>query len=817
MRYLSLLLTVLLVSLGASAQTISGLVKEASGQPLSGATITLYKDSAIAKLAVTKENGTYRFEAIAPGTYRVGTSFVGTTPTFSAPFTLATADVMVPDLVITKAGGNLQGVTVTARKPVVEVKADKMVVNVEGTINATGNDALELLRKSPGVLVDKDDNLSVSGKNGVQVYIDGRPTPLSGADLANYLKTLQSTQIEAIEIISNPSARYEAAGNAGIINIKLKKNKNYGANGSVTAGYNQGYYAKYNTGASLNYRNKNVNLFGNYNYNNSKNRNQMNMKRTLLDSLFDQRNTMLMENNSHNFKGGIDYTINKQSTIGAIVNGMIADPNMSNNSRTNIIYKPTNTTDRILEARNTNSMDRSNLNFNLNYSYTGTKGKSLTLNADHGTYDIGGDQYQPNYYYNAAGNTLLSSVIYQMITPTEINISSFKADYEQDFAKGKLGFGGKVALVATDNDFQRYNFPATGKELDKDRSNRFKYEENINAGYVNYNRALKGMMIQAGLRVENTVSEGTSTGLKSDGSEYVPTKSTFKRPYTDFFPSAAITFNKNPMKQWNLTYSRRIDRPSYQNLNPFEFKLDEYTYQKGNIDLRPQYTNSFGLTHTYKYKLNITANYSHVKDIFTQLIDTAERSKSFISNTNLATQDIVSLNASYPFAYKRFTSFMNLNTNFSQYKADFGPGREIDLDAFGLSFFSQNSIKLGKDKSWTAELTGFYNAPTVHQGAFKSKSLWSVDAGAQKQILKGQGTIKASFSDVFNSLQFRGTQEFAGQVTNFSAKWESQQLKLNFTYRFGNKQVKAARQRATGAEEETKRTQGGSGGIGIGN
>jgi hypothetical protein len=460
-------------------------------------------------------------------------------------------------------------------------------------------------------------------------------------------------------------------------------------------------------------------------------------------------------------------------------------------------------------------MKRDNINFNMNYNYTGKKGKSLVLNADHGYYDITTDQLQPNRYLNPAGAEI-SAVTYQMVSPTSIKISSFKADYEQELYKGKLGVGGKVSYINTDNNFQRYNVLSAGRELDKDRSNRFKYQENINAGYINYNRAFKGFMVQAGVRVENTVSEGTSTGLKKSGSSYADTKTTFERPYTDVFPSAAITFNKNPMKQWNLTYSRRIDRPAYQDLNPFEFKLDEYTFQKGNIDLRPQYTNSIGLTHTYKYKLNITANYSHVKDIFTQLIDTAEKSKSFISKQNLATQDIVSLNASYPFMYKRFTSFMNLSTNYSQYEADFGTGRKVDLNAFGLTFFSQNSIKLGKTKTWTAELTGFYNAPTIYQGAFKAKTLWSVDAGVQKQVFKGQGTVKASFSDVFHSLKFRGTTDFAGQVSSITSRWESQQLKLNFSYRFGNKQVKAAKQRATGAEEETKRVSGGNGGIGIG-
>jgi iron complex outermembrane receptor protein len=818
MRYFTSLLLVLFTALSASAQTITGTAKESTGQPLSGATITLYKDSAIAKLAVTTETGTYRFEAIQPGTYRVGTSFVGATPVFSAPFTVADAPVSVPDLVITKVSSNLQGVTVTARKPVVEVKADKMIVNVEGTINATGSDALELLRKSPGVMVDKDDNLSVSGKNGVQVFIDGRPTPLSGQDLANYLKTLQAAQIEAIEIINNPGARYEAAGNAGIINIKLKKNKSFGTNGSVNAGYNQGYYPKYNGGFSLNYRNQNINLFGNYNYNHSENRSTISIVRTVLDTLFDQHSTSRFTMNSHSFKAGIDYTINKQSSVGVIVNGMFADPTMFNDSRTPIVYQPTKTTDRILQAQNYGDMKRNNLNFNLNYNYTGKEGKSLILNADHGMYDISTDQLQPNSYFNPAGNVLLNSVIYQMYSPTKINASSLKADYEQNFAKGKLGFGGKFNYTTTDNDFQRFNFDQSGtvKSLDNDRSNRFKYTENINAGYVNYNRALKGFMVQAGLRVENTISEGVSTGLKQNGNGYTATLSSFDRSYVDFFPSAAITYNKNPMKQWNLTYSRRIDRPAYQDLNPFEFKMDEYTFQKGNINLRPQYTNSIGLTHTYKYKLNITANYSHVKDIFTQLIDTAERSKSFITKQNLATQDIASLNISYPFSYKRFTSFMNMNTNYSEYKANFGAGREIDLNAFGLSFYSQNSIKLGKDKTWTGELTGFYNAPTVYQGAFKAKSIWGVDAGVQKLILKGQGTVKASFSDIFNSLRFRGTNEFAGQKSTIESRWESQQLKLNFSYRFGNKQVKAARQRTTGADEEAKRVQGGNGGLGIG-
>jgi hypothetical protein len=307
--------------------------------------------------------------------------------------------------------------------------------------------------------------------------------------------------------------------------------------------------------------------------------------------------------------------------------------------------------------------------------------------------------------------------------------------------------------------------------------------------------------------------EGTSTGLKNNGTAYLPYDSTFNRHYTDFFPSAAISFTKNAKNQFSINYSRRIDRPNYQDLNPFEFKLDEYTFQKGNINLLPQYTNSFGFSHTYKYKLTTSLNYSIVKDMFTQLFDTAEASKAFISKRNLATQNIASMNISYPYRYKSYSVFTNLNTSYSKYTADFGEGRKVKLDAFALNMYMQHSLKFAK--TWTAEMTAFYNAPTVYQGSLKAKSLWSIDAGIQKQVFNSRGSIKASVSDILHTLKFNGTSDFAGQKTTIKSNWESRQFKLNFSYRFGSNQVKSARMRSTGAEDEMKRTQQSSAAPGI--
>ncbi|MDP9230939.1 MAG: outer membrane beta-barrel family protein, partial [Bacteroidota bacterium] len=715
------------------------------------------------------------------------------------------------DMVLTKTTGNLKAVEVNTTKPMIEIKADKTIFNVEGSVNAVGQDALELLRKSPGVMVDKDDNISLSGKNGVRVYIDGRPTPLAGADLAAYLKSLQSSSIESIEIITNPSAKYDAAGNAGIINIKLKKNKSYGTNGSVNAGYAIGITPKYNTGFSLNNRNKIMNVFGNYNFNHRRNENTFNLNRVLLDTMFDQRSSMLNGGESHNFKAGADFFINKKSTIGLMVNGNVGHNTFSNISRTPITYIPTGQVYRLLVADNSSESRRNNVNLNINYRYADTSGHELNMDADHGIFRIRSNQMQPNYYYDASGNTLQESRIYNMIAPTNIDINTFKTDYEQNFKKGRLGLGGKISYVKSANDFQRYNVISNGKNLDTLRSNDFNYKENINAVYANYNRQFKGIMIQAGLRMENTHAEGRSNGYKLYGNSYQVYDSTFKRNYTDVFPSAAITFNKKPTSQFTFTYSRRIDRPAYQDLNPFEFKLDEYTFQKGNTQLRPQYTNSFEIIHSYKYKLTTKFGYSHVNDVFTQLVDTLEKSKSFLTKKNLATQDITSLNISYPYQHKWYSVFVNLNSYYSHYKANLGIGRTIDLDVYAFNIYSQHTFKLGK--GWTGELSGWYNSPSIWQGTFKMDAMWSIDGGLQKTIFKGKGNIKASVSDIFKSLQFGGKSTFAGQITRVNGSFESRQFKLNLTYRLGSNQVKSARQRKTGLEDESQRVGSQGGGI----
>ena len=428
-----MLLGGILLSAMVFAQKINGSIKDGQGNGINNATVSLLeaKDSSVLKLALTKADGQFSFDAINAGKYLVTTSHVGYNPVYSKAFDFDGINtISVPILVAEKMSKEIAGVTVNSKKPIVEVKADRTILNVEGTINAAGNDALELLRKSPGVTVDKDDNISLSGKNGVQVYIDGKPSPLSGTDLANYLKSMQSTQIESIELITNPSAKYEAAGNAGIINIRLKKNKAYGVNGSVNAGWNIATFAKYNGGVNLNYRQNKINLFGSYNYNRNRNINTLNLYRTTsVDTSFDQRSEMLGRNKSNNFKAGVDYYASRFSTFGVMVNGNISDNEFRNVSRTDIAYMPSKTSDRLLVANNSSMGERENVNFNANYRFADTSGHELNIDGDYGFYNSKNNQFQPNNTYDPSGTDLKLREIYKTRTPSEIDIKSDKVDY----------------------------------------------------------------------------------------------------------------------------------------------------------------------------------------------------------------------------------------------------------------------------------------------------------------------------------------------------------------------------------------------------
>jgi hypothetical protein len=801
----TLLLCLLISSLLSNAQTITGMVKDDGGNLLTGATVAIkkVKDSTLVKLGVTNASGRYQFNKIPAGSYFINYSFIGHITANSVNIEVEDgAVIQVPETRLIKSEGNLAKVSVTGTRPLVEVTMDKTVLNVEGTVNSVGQDGLELLRKAPGVDVSQNDNISLNGKSGVQIYIDGRRTPLSGSDLAAYLRSLPSNSIDAIEIISNPSAKYEAAGNAGIINIRLKKDKSLGTNGSLSGGYNIGIYSKYNGGLSLNHRNKYLNIFGNFTYNKGIRWWELDIDRDVSDTLFHQKSTVFTHYNTQIFKAGIDYFINKKSIIGVMVNGNISPATYSGSSKALISYLPTNQPVKLLVADNTEKSRRINQNLNLNYRYADARRREWNMDADHGSFRIRRDQLQPNIYYNPEGTTVIDSRIYNILTPADIDINTFKSDYEQDFKKGRLGFGGKLASIKTQNDLEQFFVQQSVKTPDTSHTNAFVYKENINALYVNYNRAFKKLKVQLGLRIENTNIRGYTGGFQWKDNGYHSYDSTFTRHYTDPFPNIGLSFSTNASNQWQVIYGRRIDRPNYEDMNPFETRLDEYTFKRGNTDLRPQYTTNLSVTHSYKSKLITKLSYSYINDGFGGVLDTLDKSKTFLSFKNLATQQIVNANSTYTVQYKWYSLFTNLNGSFIRLKADFGEGRKVDFSIFTWSVSQQHTFKFGK--GWTGEIFARYSSPGL-LGITRSRAVYSADGGLQKKFLNGKLNIKASVSDMFKTMLYRNSTNFAGQHSKGTARQEFRQFKLGVTYNFGSSQVKAVRQRSTGLEEESRR------------
>jgi len=784
-----------------SSGKISGKILDPEGKAVAFANTILYAsaDSSIAKVEYSGDDGSFEIQNVPEGNYWLSVSYVGVATYNSEPFGLRESEELsLPPIHLKPADNELGEVVVTAKKPLVEVHPDKTIFNVEGSINATGNNALELLRKAPGVIVDNNDNVMLNGKNGVKIYIDGKPSPLSTADLAAFLKTIQSTEIEAIEIITNPSAKYEAEGNAGIINIRMKKDKRQGANANLNLGYSIGKFAHYNGSLSGNYRDKKLNLFGSYAYNDATNYNFFNLYREQFGKVFDQENVMSGDNASHNFKVGADFFLNKKSTFGFLANGYVSDFLWKTNSRTPISSLGQTQIDSVLLANSTNDGSRSNYNLNLNYRYDDGEGTIWNVDGDYGFFKNRAQEFQPNFYKDPTETITLRERITNNETPTDIDIYALKVDHERPLLKGQLSVGLKIGYVKTDNTFNFYNLFNEEQLLDPDRSNRFIYKEHVNAGYLNFKRQFDKIGFQAGLRVEQTNSTGDLLAFKPTNNEKV------KRNYLDFFPSGGITFQANDKNNFQLTYSRRIDRPSYQDLNPFENKLDELTFQKGNPFLNPQYTNNFQLTHTLNSRYNTTIGYSHTTDLITRITDVSGQDASFITWLNLAQQNNFSLTFSAPATItKWWNAFFNLSAYRTVNKADYGDGKTVDLKVNAFNIYGQQTFSL--PANMTFEVSGWYASPSIWGATFKMDAMWDLDAGLQKKILSGRGSLKVSVSDIFKTNNWSGTSQFGRLFMAVDGGWDSRRFKVNLTYLFGNEKVKKARRRETGLEEEAKR------------
>ena len=816
MKHLFILLTALNFSIISLAQAtrngkITGAIKDGGNQKIiDAATITLLKssDSSLIKTAVTDKEGSFIFEKVRDGSYLVAANYIGHSLVYSAPFLVNEEhnDINVGVLQLIPITKDLNEVVVTTKKPLIERKADRTIVNVDAAISNAGTTALEVLEKSPGVTVDKDGNVSLKGKQGVMIMLDGKPSYLTGPELTNLLKSMPSANLDQIEIMTNPSAKYDAAGNAGIINIKTKKNKQVGFNGNINLAYGQGIYSKTNNSLNLNYRTGKFNLFALVSANYRKGFQHLDITRRYknadktLNAIFEQEADLNRINQNYNSKIGMDFYASKKTTFGVVLTGFTT-PASEKNYNTSFLKNRYDVVDSIVTASSTEKSDWKNGAVNLNFRrQIDSTGRELTADVDYITYKSNRDQNFVNTSYSGNwAKKFTDNLVGEL--PSLINIYTTKVDYTHPLKSGlKVETGLKTSFVKTDNKAGYYNVLNDVKLPDYEKTNQFVYKENINAAYLNLSKEIKKWSLQTGLRLENTNIEGNQFGNPQR------TDSSFKQQYTSLFPTLFVSYNANEKNQFSFSYGRRINRPDYEDLNPFLFFLDKYTYGGGNPFLKPSYANTLEASHTYKQFLTTTVNYTNTKNLLAEVFEQKEYA-TVIRKGNFGQTNTASISMSAEIPVKKWWMLIAYNEyNYSQYKGLLN-GENINMAAGNYLININNQITL--KKGWSAELSGFYRTPGI-EGQIKISDMGQVNVGVQKQVLKNKGSVKLNVRDLFYTMPVNGSINFQRTEATFAQRNDSRVATISFVYRFG-KPIKGAQNRKSGgAGTEQNRVKAGN-------
>lgn len=811
------LIIFLIASYIVSAQTtergkISGKVTDEQQKPIEGATAELLrtKDSSLVKVAISNKSGLIEFENIRFGSYFIKTTYVNHERSFSSIIDLSATNnaVTINDVILKPAAKELQTVQVTGRKPFIQQMTDRIVVNVENSVINAGSSAFDVLERSPGVLIDVNDNISMRGKTGIIIYLDGKPSPMSGADLVNYLRSLPSNAIERIELITNPSARYDAAGNAGIIDIRMKKDQRFGTNGSFTAGYGQGIYPKANTGINFNYRNKKVNLFGSYNFSY-----RMGLNHLLLDRNFYTDGQFTGQDLKDNFtkiplylntvRFGADFYPNKKTVYGFVVNSNLNTFKPYNNNSSVVIgsnKQPLYTFNT--QTKNNNENKNIATNFNFKHTFDST-GRELTADLDYAYFNTDNSSRVSTQYHNLDGTPMQPDYILDGFQEGNLNLATAKADYVKPLKqKAKIETGFKTSFVTADNDAQFFDMSSGSPVNDVNKTNHFYYDENINAAYFIFKKAYKKIDFQFGLRAENTnVKTRQEKGdIRWDSS------------YTQLFPSAYFNYSIKEDQRIGVSVSRRIDRPNYSQLNPFLFLIDVTTYATGNPSLLPQFTWAYELNYTVK-NINLTLGYSHTvknqniviarfKEVFPTI--PADDNVTVQIPVNLSSSDYFGLTVAAPIRISKWWNMINNgNLYYNHFNGSLG-STTLDKGKVVADLRTNNTFTF--KKGWTAELNGNYNTGGQY-GFMVTRSQWGVGAGVQKTFWQGKGQLRFNVTDIFWTNLPRATITYDNYIEKWRAYRETRVANLAFTYRFGSNKVLQARRRTTGSEEERQRAQ----------
>ena len=763
------------------------LVTDNAKNPVAAATLELHlsADSSIIQQTVTNEAGIFQFNNIADGTYFIIAGSGGFLTRKGLNFTIAKGSSHFDTLkvVLVHSDKILNTVTVASRKPLIENRPDKTIVNVDAFLNNAGSSILDVLGGSPNVDVDINGSINVKGRPGALVFIDGKQNYLTGTDLINYLNSIPASQVDQIEIMTHPSARYDAAGNSGIINIKLKKNKQVGLNANLSLSYMQGFYPRTLNSLILNYKRGNWNFFSNINFDYIKRYTRRDWSRNIYDSANNSNVQYNQDENdisiapTHSISAGVDYTLRKKLRLGLVLSNRSS---AQENDVTDIsLFNDLKNNGRPISFLNdyniiNNPWVNNDIGLNLNVNISDKKIWSTDLNYE--KYQFNSHQQSANYSYDSLGNLITASLnpyIQKAVLPSSIEILSAKTDYSYAFKNMKLETGAKISFTRSANNSSFYFFQNNEFQQDLNLTNFYDYKENINGAYFNLQQQLKKWNWQAGLRLEQTNTSGRQNVSNQN----------FNNSYLQVFPTIYISYQPNEKHDFSISYGRRIDRPNYLDLNPFLYLLDQYTYRKGNPDLKPFFSSEFELDYNYKGNLHADIGYGKATNIIDILFMQNDSTRVLLqSPANVNSLATIALNINYNLAIKKWSTIVFSYSLYNNHYNGQSNGNTID------NSITTNLINYTQQfrftKGWSSEISVVYRSPILLTAITTRGSRKISSLGIGKEILNGKGTLKLKLTDPLYIQKSNGFTGFGDIHTTIKFREDSRRLGLTFTYRF---------------------------------
>lgn len=803
MKTFSTLFLILTMAYPIFAQrTLLGSVRDEANRAIPYANVLLLnaRDSSLVKGTVASDVGAFFLENTTHGRFLLVASMVGYKKCYSQGFNFPQTDTQTFVLIMTEEPKNLNEVTVTAKKPLFEQQIDKLVVNVESSITAAGGTALEVLERSPGVNVNRQNNvLSMSGKTGVMVMLNGKLTRLPMDAVIQMLSGMNASTIEKIELITSPSARYDAEGDAGIINIITKKNLNYGTNGTFSGTLGYGWYEKPSASLGLNHRREKLNLFGDYAYARDHAWSRIQSRRNVqqADQLINSGFVATRYNvrTTHTAKLGFDYSLSPRTTLGGVVSGYSNRFILSSDSFSPVYENGLPTRQSVLFVEETNLWQHLMVNLNLRHTFKKKQEWNLDvdrlyyLNDDPTAYAINVSDFRQNTQEKQQ---------LRISKSTPIRMWGAKTDLLQPLSsKGKLELGLKTSRTSLDNDVLMERLSQSDWQTDPTFTQQFHLSENISAAYTNLNYLLTPKTsLQAGLRYEYTQTDiNTRSG-----------ESLVHRRYGNLFPSLFLSRKISDKQALNFTYTRRITRPAYTDLAPFVIFGDLSSFFFGNEKLLPTLSNAIQANYTLKNTYIFSLRYSQDKNTIIRFLPHSDpvNNRYNYYPENIDGQKTLSLITSLPIKFSSWWQSQNNLTGFWQRVHTIYQGQPLSRSTFNAQLNSSHTFTL--PRKFTIELTAFYLSPFL-QGIQRQRSVTNITAGVQKILPNGKGTLRLNVSDIFWTNYYRWSTQAPSLNLDESGyfRFEPRILRITYTRSFGNQKVKAAQKRATGSEEERQR------------